>query len=214
MLYPAIWLLGFVTLSQGAVVIDRLAVTVDKHVIKLSDIDRDLRLTEFLNEEQPSFNSDNRRNAAERLVDQTIIRDEIASGGYARATDAEADALLNQIRQQRFGDSGSRLQQALARYGLTEKQLRDQLLWQLTVLRFINERFRPGVLVSDEEVHSYYDQHKAALERQYPKDSSFNALQSKIRNSLEGERINQNFSAWLDESRKQNRIEFRQGAFQ
>jgi hypothetical protein len=212
--YLATWLLGFVTLPQGAVVIDRVAVTVDKHVIKLSDIDRDLRLTAFLNNEQPNFNSDNRRKAAERLVDQTIIRNEIAGGGYARATDSDTDALLKQIRRDRFGDLDSRLQQALERYGLSEQQLRDQLLWQLTVLRFINQRFRPGVLVSDEEVRSYYDQHRAALEREYPKDTSFNALQSKIRSSLEGERINQNFNQWLDESRKQNRVEFRQEAFQ
>jgi hypothetical protein len=214
MRYLATWLLGFVTLLQGAVVIDRVAVTVDKHVIKLSDIDRDLRLTAFLNNEQPNFNSDNRRKAAERLVDQTIIRNEIARGGYARATDSDTDALLKQIRRDRFSDSDSRLQQALERYSLSEEQLRDQLLWQLTVLRFINQRFRPGVLVSDEEVRSYYDQHRAALEREYPKDTSFNALQSKIRSSLEGERINQNFNQWLDESRKQNRVEFRQKAFQ
>ena len=87
-------------------------------------------------------------------------------------------------------------------------------MWQLTVLRFIDQRFRPGVLVSDEEVRSYYDQHRAALEREYPKDTDFKALQSKIRSALEGDSINQNFNQWLDESRKQNRVEFRQGAFQ
>jgi hypothetical protein len=200
-------------MSQGAAVIDRVAVIVENHVITLSDVDRDLRLTEFLNREQRDSSSDYRRKAAERLIDQTIIRDEIAKGGYRRATDSDADGLLKQLRRDRFEDSDSRLREALGRYGLTEDQLRAQLLWQLTVIRFIEQRFRPGVLVADEEVHAYYDQHRAELQREYPKDSSFDALESKIRSLLEGGRINKNFMDWLDQSRKRNRIEYREGAF-
>jgi hypothetical protein len=200
-------------MSQGAAVIDRVAVIVENHVITLSDVDRDLRLTEFLNREQRDSSSDRRRKAAERLIDQTIIRDEIAKGGYRRATDSDADGLLKQLCRDRFEDSDNRLREALGRYGLTEDQLRAQLLWQLTVIRFIDQRFRPGVLVADEEVHAYYDQHRAELQREYPKDSSFDALESKVRSLLEGGRINKNFMDWLDQSRKRNRIEYREGAF-
>jgi parvulin-like peptidyl-prolyl isomerase len=213
MLRRATLLLSLATASQGAAVIDRVAVIVENHVVTLSDVDRDLRLTEFLNREQPDFSSGNRRKAAERLIDQTIIRDEIARGGYRRATDSDADGLLKQLRRDRFEDSDSRLREALGRYGLTEDQLRAQLLWQLTVIRFIDQRFRPGVLLADEEVRAYYDQHRDELQREYPKNSSFDALESKIRSSLEGKRINQYFMEWLDQSRKRNRIEYREGAF-
>ena len=104
--------------------------------------------------------------------------------------------------------------QALDKYGLTEVQLRDELLWQLTVLRFIDQRFRAGVLVTDEEVKSYYDQHLAALRAQYPNGYSLQELQAKIRSSLEGERINQSFNEWLEQQRKMYRIEYRQEAFE
>ena len=106
------------------------------------------------------------------------------------------------------------LKQELARYGLAEDDLLQQLLWQLTVLRFIDQRFRVGVVVTDEEVRSYYDQHIAELRRQYPKDNSFEALVPQIRSSLEGEHVNQNFNEWLEQTRKSTRIEYKQEAFQ
>jgi len=87
MLHRTTLLLGLATMSQGAV-IDRVAVIVENHVITLSEVDRDLRLTEFLNREQRDSSSDYRRKAAERLIDQTIIRDEFVKGGYRRATDS------------------------------------------------------------------------------------------------------------------------------
>ena len=197
-----------------AVVIDRIAVIVGKHVIKTSDIDRDLRVAAFLNREPLRLTSDTKRKAAERLVDQEIIRQEVATGAYRRATDADADALTNQIRKDRWGGSEARFRAALSQYGLSEAALHEQLLWQLTVLRFIDQRFRPGVLVTDEEVRQYYDTHISELRRENPGNSSFEALAPKIRAVLEGERINQEFEAWLQQARKRNHIEYRQGAFE
>jgi hypothetical protein len=214
MMRRIILLLGFTYILQGAVVIDRIAAIIGKHVIKLSDIDRDLRVTEFLNYEPPNFSSEAKHKAADRLIDQAIIRDEIGTGGYSPPADTEADALLRQLVHDRYGESDSKLRAALSIYGLTEVQLRAQLLWQLTVLQFIDRRFRPGVLVTDEDVRTYYDQHLADLRREHAQDNSFEALEPKIRVSLEGERINQNFTEWLDAARKRNRIEYRQGAFQ
>jgi hypothetical protein len=197
----------------GGVVIDRVAVIVGRHAIKLSDIDRDLRVTEFLNREPLNLSSDARHKAADRLIDQFIIGEEIASAALARPIGSDADTLLKQLQQDRFGGSAPRLRQALSAYGFTEDRLREQLLWQLEVLRFIDQRFRPEVMVSDEEVRVYYNQHRSDLERQYPQTASFEALEPKIRSSLEGERINQNFVQWLQRARQRNRIEIREGAF-
>jgi len=200
-------------MCQAAVVLDRIAVIVGKHVIKTSDIDRDLRLTEFLNRESLDLGSAARRRAAERLIDQEIIRQEIVTGQYKRPSDSEADALEKDFGRDRFGGSESRLREALRDYGLTEAQLLSQFLWQLTVLRFIDERFRPGVLVTDEEVRAYYDEHLSELQRQYPQKAGFEALKDKIRETMEGERVNQEFDRWLQEARKRHRIEYREEAF-
>ena len=193
--------------AHGAIVIDRIAVIVGKHAVKLSDIGRDLRVTAFLNRQALAENADARRKAAERLIDQQIIRDELATGGYARPTDADAEAMLRQIRQSRYGGAEARMKQALAQYGLTEDELRAHLLWQLTVLRFIEQRFQPGVLVTDDEVRAYYDQHPEL------RKAAFAVAAPQIRKTLEGEQVNTQFEAWLDEARKAQRVEFREGAF-
>ena len=191
-------LLLFGWTARGGDVIDRIAVIVGKHVVKLSDIDRDLRVTAFLNRQPLVENAEARRKAADRLIDQQIIRDELATGGYSRPTDADAAAMLQQVRTK----------QALATYGLTEGELRAHLLWQLTVLRFIEQRFQPGVMVTDDQVRSYYDNRPEA------RKVAFAVAAPEIRKTLEGEQVNAQFEAWLAEARKGQRVEFREGAFQ
>lgn len=194
--------------AQTAVVIDRIAVVVGKHAIKLSDIELDLRLTEFLNREPLDFSTAAKRQAAERLIDQEIIRREIATGGYARATDAQADKLLDEIRVDRFAGSDERLRTGLVRYGLTVQELRQQLLWQLTVLQFIQQRLQPEVSASDDELHAYYNQHLAELRRQNPQDSTFEALQPQIRAIVEGEAVNRRFDEWIKQARGRATIRY------
>jgi peptidyl-prolyl cis-trans isomerase SurA len=206
-------ILGLSAFLPGAVILDRIAAIAGTHVIKASDIDRDIRLTDFLNKVPLNFSPNAKREAAERLITQQIIRDEIVSGGYRRPPESEAAQLKAELRRDRFGGSEQRLREGLQRYGLTESDLLEQLLWQITVLQFIDQRFRGGIVVTDDDIRSYYDQHVAELRQQYPKSNSFEALASKIRDMLEGERINQSFNEWLDQVRKSYRVEFKQGAF-
>jgi peptidyl-prolyl cis-trans isomerase SurA len=192
---------------EAKTVIDRIAVVVGKQVIKASDIDLDLRVTAFLNREPLIEDAAAKKKSAERLIDQQIIRQEVASGGYSRASDADTNAMLAQIRQNNYGNSESRLKQALSQYGLTEEQLRAHLLWQLTVLRFIDQRFRAGVLVTDEDVRNYYEQHRA----QFKGDPESSA--ASVRSILEGEQINRQFEQWLSDARKRTNIEYHEEAF-
>jgi hypothetical protein len=213
-MYRTISLLLVATAATAGIIVDRMAVVVGKHVIKTSDIARDLRLTEFLNQEPFKINPDEKHRSSERLIDQELIRQELLTAGFQRPSDAEATALQAQICQERFGGSEPRLREALGRYGLTENQLHDQLVWQLTVLSFIEQRFRASTLLTDEDLRSYYNQHLPDLRRQYPQDNSFATLEPKIRVSLEGERVNQNFTQWLEQARKRYHIEYKQEAFQ
>jgi hypothetical protein len=212
-LVACFFVIGSSAMLPGAVILDRIAVIAGTHVIKASDIDRDIRLTDFLNRAPLDFSPATKRASAERLITQQIIRDEIVSGGYRRPPESEAAELEAEFHRDRFGGSEQKVREALQRYKLTERELREQLLWQITVLQFIDERFRGGVVVTDEDVRGYYDQHIAELRREYPKDSSFETLAAKIRTTLEGERVNQAFNDWLDQARKSERVEFKQGVF-
>jgi peptidyl-prolyl cis-trans isomerase SurA len=184
-------ILAFVSLLPAAVILDRIAVIAGTHAIKTSDIDRDIRLTQFINREPLHVNAATKHEAAERLITQDIIRQEIITGGYRRPPEEEAIALEAQLRRDRFENSDQRFRAALHPYGLTEPELRERLLWQLTVLQFIDQRFRAGVVVTDEE-----------------------APTPKLRAAIEAERINKNFNDWLDQARQNYRVEYKQEAFE
>jgi len=87
-------------------------------------------------------------------------------------------------------------------------------MWQTTVLRFIDSRFRPGVLVTDADIQSYYAAHQAELKREHPGAADANAMRSDIEDIIAGGRVNQQFYAWLDEQRKQARVEYREESLQ
>src|SRR5260370_16139417 len=97
--FHSVVLLFLVSALEGAVVIDRIAVIVGQHVIKASDIDRDLRLTEFMNREPLNLNREAKRRSAERLIDQEVIHMEILTGGYTQPAGAEAGALAKRLQK-------------------------------------------------------------------------------------------------------------------
>lgn len=205
MMRAALLLLSIAAGMTGAVVLDRVAVIVGKRAVKTSDLERDLRATQFLNRQPLDLSTAAKRKAADRLVEQEMIRQEIQSGGYSQPTEQDATAFLAQLRRDRFNGSDPQMRAALSRYGLSEDQLREYLLWQLTVLRFIDQRFRPGVLVTDEDVHAYAQEHNIA--------NSGPAQDAKIRETITGERVNQSFEEWLDQTKRRTRVVYRDAAF-
>jgi hypothetical protein len=184
------------------VIIDRIAVVIGNAVIKDSDIAQDIRVTAFLNGEALDFSTAARKKAANRLIDQIFIRREIRVGAYPEVTPQEADVQLAALKKQRFKTNAA-FEEALRRYGLTELALRTEFQWQLTVLRFIDIRFKPAVLVSDEEIEKYY--------RAHPGKSSLADSHDRIADILTGEKVNQIFFNWLDQQHKDAKIQYREG---
>ncbi len=192
-------------------IIDRIAVVVEKRIVKESDIKRDIRVTSFLNSENPDLSLASQKKAANRLIDQVFIRREIELGDYPTATLQQADQQLEKLKKDKFRTEAA-FEQALRRYELSELDLRMQFQWQLTVLRFIDVRFKPAVLVTGDEIEKYYRDHAAALRREYPGKSSLDDLRGHIREILTGEKVNQQFFAWLDDQRKDTKVQFREAS--
>ncbi len=195
--------LAMVQAISFAAIIDRIAIVVDKSPILASAIDRDIRVTSFLNHERPDFSVASRKRAASRLIDQELIRTEIRSGDYPVAPQSEGTELLAQIRKARPD-----YRDALARLGITEDELKDRLLWQMTVLRFIDTRFRPGTTATDEQVVQYYNAHRRDFKE------TLDQARSKITEELTGQQVNSMLDQWLAQKRKETRIEYLENALQ
>ena len=81
---------SFAATAQNA--IDRIAVVVGNQVITESEVILEARLTAFLNGQPLDLSAAPRRAAAERLVDQQLIRSEMQVGGYPMPPETAGDA--------------------------------------------------------------------------------------------------------------------------
>lgn len=207
--------LSLLACCASAEIIDRIAVSVGNSVITTSDVDREIRVTAFQSDVQPDLSPANRRATAQRMVEQKLIRREMEQSHYPLPAPTEADFLIEQLRMSRYPtDAG--YQQALAKYGVTEQDVRDELLWQLTLLRFIEVRFRPGVRVSDQEIQDYFDkQVKPAAQAAHPgQPVSLEDYRNQIENRLAEQQTDKEVDAWLQDARKRTEIVFHDEAFQ
>jgi hypothetical protein len=199
--------LGALSLALAEIV-DRIAVSVGNRVITETDLDREIRITALLNGEKPDFSTAHKREAAERMVDQTLVRNELEASRYLLPSAAEADAALKEEKS-RFPDEAA-YRRALGEYCVSEEDLRTRLSWQLTLVRFIDVRFRPGIQISDDEIRDYFNDHLRALRMQaHPGQSpSIDEYRGEVEQILISQSANQQVEQWLKEARKRTRIQY------
>lgn len=196
-----------ITLLASAEIIDRIAVTVDKRVITESEILRQIRITAFLNNEQPDFSASAKRTTADRLVEQILIRRELETSRYS-APATSATVSFQELRK-RFPDE-TEYKQSLARYRITDADVRQALEWQETLLEFIDLRFRPGIQIPESEIHDYYEQQKSLHPGKLPE---FPDAREDIEKILTSQRVDNALDRWLGQARTQSRIRYTQEVF-
>jgi len=190
-----------------AEVIDRMAISVGNQVITESQIDEEVRVTAVLNNEKVDLSAYQKKKAAARLIDQALIKREMDLSRYPVPALSDADSALKEI--QSHYPSQAAFEQALADHGITEAQLKEHLWWQLTVLRFVDYRFRPGIQISDSEVQAYYQQQVSKWQQQGVKTvPSLSDQRAEIEEILTEQQIDQNLDQWLAEARKQVPIRY------
>lgn len=209
-------LAAFLCCAYGrAEIIDRIAVSVGNRVITTSDLDREIRVTAFLNGVKPDFTAANKRATAERLVEQKLIRNELESSRYPTPTPAEVEPELEKF-QKKYFKSDDEYRRMLTEYGITDADVRAELLWQRTLLLFIEVRFRPAVQVTDQEMEEYFEQNVAPAARAaHPGQApSLEDYRNEIEQKLSGQRVDQEIDRWLQQVRRRTEIVFHPEAFQ
>jgi hypothetical protein len=136
-------LLFALSLFLSAAVVDRVAVVIGKTVITESEVLQEIRLTAFQTGRPLDFSPAARRAAAERLVDQQLIRKEMEIGHYPQPTPAEVEAMYRQFRNEHHSTD--------AQYGITEDELKQHLQWELAAMRFTDQRFRVNLPATEQQ---------------------------------------------------------------
>lgn len=203
---PGIWILS-------AEIIDRIAISVGNLVITESQIDEEIRLTAFLNQEPVTIDNAERKKAAGRLMEQTLVRREMEFSRYPLPPLSDARKSLESLKSRYKTEAEYR--KALDEYGITEDALERRLWWQATFLRFIDYRFRPGIQVPDADVQAYYQQELDKWKQEGIQPvPSLDDVRASIEQTLTEQRIDQELDRWLADTRTQVAIRFHDEALQ
>ena len=202
-------------LGLQAETIDRIAVSVGNRVITTSDIERQIRVAAFLSGTKPDLSPAARRKAADSMVDQKLIRTELETSRYPEPAPAELDDAYAQFKAKYFKNDDE-YRRALADYGITEADAKEQLHWQRTFMTFVGLRFRLAVQLEDQQIEEYFDQIVAPAARAANPGSpvTLDQYRDQIIATLTGNREDQQMNQWLTEARRRTGVVYHDEAFQ
>ncbi|MGO9239383.1 MAG: hypothetical protein ACLQBJ_01120 [Bryobacteraceae bacterium] len=208
----AAWLAGLAALAAGEV-LDRVAVQVGTQVITESAVRRELRLEAFMQDREAELGAAERRKAAERLIDQTLVRRELELNRYPPPPASEVQASVEQIRKARREDP-SEFAHSLERNGFSLEDLRNQVLYEIALLRFVDFRFSPGVEVSDAEIQQAYEKEVVPeAQRRGVAAPRLDEQRESIVKLLSYRKTTAALEQWLGQARQQVKIRYYEEAF-
>jgi len=190
--------------------LDRIAVTVGKHVITQSDVLLDLRVAAFVDGKAPDLTGAQARKEAARMVDLYLVLEDAASTGAPQPSAADVAALVAPIRARYPGDAEYR--SALARAGISEQDLEKHLQAGLWMMRYSDLRFRLEIQVSNEDLQTAFKAFVAKLPPGTPAPS-FEASRNQMEELVMNQRMIDALDKWLAMARAETPVLYRDAAF-
>jgi hypothetical protein len=200
--------------SAHAVVLDRLVAVVNNSAILASDLDDEIRLA-VLDPSRGGLGALPPQRALEQLISRALILQQIRHEDTEAVDPSqdEVNARLGEIRselpacvhQDCASEQGWKA--FLASHDLSPQLVEGYLRLRIQVLRFIELRFRQGILISPEETETYY---RKTLLPQYAAGEIPPPLEKvapRIEEILLQQRVNSLFGDWLMNLRKQGEVE-------
>jgi len=148
--------------KQGEL-LDRVVAIVNKQLILESDVNQEMRFAEI----QPfriARGGTPYEQAMNRLIDRTLVYQQALEQQLEPVTDEEVDAELEQLKKQlsecqiyKCSATENGWKEFLSQYGITEQEMREHWRQRMTVLHFIEQRFRSGASITDQQISEYYE---------------------------------------------------------
>jgi parvulin-like peptidyl-prolyl isomerase len=167
----------------------------------------------FFASRSPDLSPESRRKAAERLIDQILIRRELELNRFAPPSSADVDTQLAELMKSRKEDSAA-LNRSLESYGFSLEDLRNEIQYQIMLLRFVDFRFNAGVLVTDAEIQDAYEKEVVPEAKQRStQPPSADDARAAILKLLTYRKTTTALEQWLAQARQQVKIRIFEEAF-
>jgi peptidyl-prolyl cis-trans isomerase SurA len=189
--------------------LDSVVVTVDRHPITRSDVEQEARFIHLVDGEQRSLTLQDETAALRRLVDRTLVANQVAVFGLVPVSKQDLDARILEIRKQIPGaESDVGWRRLLQDNDLTQEDIASRVSQEIQTLRFIDLRFRSEVRVGPRAEQTYYDtKFVPEMKKKGVDPPPLDQVQDQIEAILREERVNALISDWLTSLRNQSRIQ-------
>jgi len=193
-------------------VLDSVVAIIDGDVLLSSDIDEEIRFAAFL-PYSVSEDSNTRVNAAERVIDRTLILHQERLQPAAPVTDKDVDRRIAELRKlipacvryQCETDAG--WSRYVADHGFTEDEVRERWRERLEILAYIEMRFRAGIKIGKPDIEAYYNKE---LVPQVQKEGgvvpSLDSVSTRVEEILLQQKVSQLLFDWLQSLRQQGSV--------
>jgi peptidyl-prolyl cis-trans isomerase SurA len=203
---------GAAPVAVHSVELDRLVAVVNQDVILESDVDQERRMAAF----QPFRDTrliSTRDQVIERLIDRLLILQQLRLEAEEEITDKQIEEQLSALRKDipqcelYHCDTNAGWEKFVAAQGFTIPELIRVWRERMEVLNFVEVRFRSGIQISDDEVHTYYEK---TLLPQYLKQKAVappeEAIAKRIREVLLQQQVVDLLGDWLKSLRAQGTV--------
>jgi peptidyl-prolyl cis-trans isomerase SurA len=192
--------------------VDRVVATVNGELILDSDVEQERRFAALLpyGEAGGSYSRDR---AIERLINRDLILQQakLQPGDEIKPEAVEKD--LQSLRKtipdckEYHCDTKAGWDKFLATQGFTETTLMGLWKQRMTVLAFIEQRFRMGIKISDAQIKKYYDTDlKAQYDAQHATEPPLASISNRIQEVLLQQQVSALLGEWLKSLRAQGSV--------
>jgi peptidyl-prolyl cis-trans isomerase SurA len=182
------------------VTLDGVVAIVNGDLILQSDVEAERRFTAFQPFADPKQLSD--ADLLNRLIDRTLILQQMVIQPGDPITDSEVDLELATLRKALpkcaayHCETDAGWQAFVADQGFTMQELQDRWRQRMRVLRFIEDRFRMGIRITQAEIDAYYNQ---TMLPEYAKEHAQPPIEATIADRIQEILLQQRVDNLLDD---------------
>jgi peptidyl-prolyl cis-trans isomerase SurA len=196
------------------VALDHVVAVIDGEVLLESDVQEEMRFA-ALEPFQPQAGRDTREDALRRLISRVLIVQQMRQQSQfnVKVSDSEVEKSLEDLRSHlpqcsKFKcDTDAGWKAFLAANELTNAEVVDHWKKRLTILDFINVRFRTGIRISHHDIEDYYNNSVVpAFTKQHESAPPLNDVSSRIQEVLLQQQVNGLLRDWLESLREEGNV--------
>lgn len=198
---------------QG-LLLDELVAVVNDDLVLESDVQEEMRLAAF----EPD-QANTRAGAINRLIDRMLIQEQEKIQPVKPVTDEELQAEIDQLRKvlpacaHGACSTDAQWNRFLADHGFTKSEFDARWRERMELLRFIDQRFRLGLRVNQQQIAAYYKETLLPMyARQHVAPPPLASVSSRIEEIVLEQQVNTLLDTWLKTLRTQGNVRLISGA--